>query len=167
MLLLLLLSFSHWFMCDSFCGPHGLQPIRLLCPRDFSRQEYWSGLPFPSSWDLPDPGTETGSPAWAGVFFFYHWATREAQTVRCLWAMQFLPWLRFKLRLLRSQESYPLYNRTAIANLPIPPWQTVRASPLVTIINDSVMNILISKTSSLYVISSSAMELLGHRVRAC
>ena len=24
----------------------------------FSRQEYWSGLPFPSSGDLPDPGIE-------------------------------------------------------------------------------------------------------------
>ena len=29
----------------------------------FSRQEYWSGLPFPSPWDLPDPGIEPGSPA--------------------------------------------------------------------------------------------------------
>ena len=28
----------------------------------FSRQEYWSGLPFPSPGDLPDPGTEPGSP---------------------------------------------------------------------------------------------------------
>ena len=30
----------------------------------FSRQEYWSGLPFPSPGDLPDPGIEPGSPAW-------------------------------------------------------------------------------------------------------
>ena len=29
----------------------------------FSRQEYWSGLPFPSPGDLPDPGVEPGSPA--------------------------------------------------------------------------------------------------------
>ena len=29
----------------------------------FSRQEYWSGLPFPSPGDLPDPVTELGSPA--------------------------------------------------------------------------------------------------------
>ena len=29
----------------------------------FSRQEYWSGLPFPSPGDLPDPGIELGSPA--------------------------------------------------------------------------------------------------------
>ena len=29
----------------------------------FSRQEYWSRLPFPSPGDLPDPGIEPGSPA--------------------------------------------------------------------------------------------------------
>ena len=29
----------------------------------FSRHEYWSGLPFPSPGDLPDPGIEPGSPA--------------------------------------------------------------------------------------------------------
>ena len=30
---------------------------------EFSRQEYWSGLPFPSPEDLPNPGIEPGSPA--------------------------------------------------------------------------------------------------------
>ena len=29
----------------------------------FSRQEYWSGLPFPSPGDLPDPAIKPGSPA--------------------------------------------------------------------------------------------------------
>ena len=29
----------------------------------FSRQEYWSGLPFPSAGDIPDPGIEPRSPA--------------------------------------------------------------------------------------------------------
>ena len=29
----------------------------------FSRQEYWSGLPFPLPGDLPDPGIKSGSPA--------------------------------------------------------------------------------------------------------
>ena len=29
----------------------------------FSRQEYWSGLPFPSPGDLPDPGIERRPPA--------------------------------------------------------------------------------------------------------
>ena len=38
----------------------------------FSQQEYWSGLPFPSPEDLPDPGiepTSLASPALAGRFF--------------------------------------------------------------------------------------------------
>ena len=30
---------------------------------EFSRQEYWSGLPCPSPGDLPDPGMDPGSPA--------------------------------------------------------------------------------------------------------
>ena len=30
---------------------------------EFLRQEYWSGLPFPSPGDLPNPGIEHGSPA--------------------------------------------------------------------------------------------------------
>jgi len=52
---------------------HGLQPTRLLCPwtaahqaplsMGFSRQECWSGLPFPSPRDIPGPGMEPGSPA--------------------------------------------------------------------------------------------------------
>ena len=29
----------------------------------FSRQEYWTGLPFPSPGDLPNPGIEPGSPS--------------------------------------------------------------------------------------------------------
>ena len=35
----------------------------------FSRQEYWSGLPFPSPEDLPNPGIEPKTPALAGEFF--------------------------------------------------------------------------------------------------
>ena len=44
----------------------------LLCPSGFSRQEYWSRLPFPPLGDLPDPGREPrslASPALAGRFF--------------------------------------------------------------------------------------------------
>ena len=36
---------------------------------EFPRQEYWSGLPFPSPGDLPNPGIEPESPALAGGFF--------------------------------------------------------------------------------------------------
>ena len=42
--------------------PHGLQPARLLYPWGFSRQEYWSGLPFLCPGDLPHPGIEPASP---------------------------------------------------------------------------------------------------------
>ena len=35
----------------------------------FPRQEYWSGLPFPSPGDLPDPGIKPSSPALAGGLF--------------------------------------------------------------------------------------------------
>ena len=42
----------------------------------FSRPECWSGLPFPSPGDLPDPGIEPRSPALRRRFTV--WATREA-----------------------------------------------------------------------------------------
>ena len=49
--------------------PHGLQPARLLCPCDFPGKNIWSGLPFPSPEDLPNPRIEPASPALAGRFF--------------------------------------------------------------------------------------------------
>ena len=33
---------------------------------EFSRQEYWSGLPVPSPGDLPNPGIKPGSPVSQG-----------------------------------------------------------------------------------------------------
>ena len=38
---------------------------------EFSRQEYWSGLPFPTPRDLPNLGIEPASPTLAGGFFFF------------------------------------------------------------------------------------------------
>jgi len=35
----------------------------------FPREEYWSGLPFSSLEDLPDPAIETKSPEWESGFF--------------------------------------------------------------------------------------------------
>ena len=44
--------------------PHGLHAAcQAPMSMGFSRQEYWSGLPFPSPGHLPHPGIETGSPA--------------------------------------------------------------------------------------------------------
>ena len=36
---------------------------------EFSKQEYWSGLPFPPPGNLPNPGIEPASPSLAGKFF--------------------------------------------------------------------------------------------------
>ena len=42
---------------------HGLYVARQGPPSmEFSRQEHWSGLPFPSPGDLPDPWIKPGSP---------------------------------------------------------------------------------------------------------
>ena len=55
-------------MSDSFVTPwtvaHQAPPSM-----GFSRQEYWSGFPFPSPGDLPKPGIGPESPTLAGGFF--------------------------------------------------------------------------------------------------
>ena len=45
------------------CSPPGFSVM------EFSRQEYWSGLPFPPPRDLPDLGIEPAFPALVGIFF--------------------------------------------------------------------------------------------------
>ena len=55
--------------CPTLAAPSTYPPAPLSM--EFSRHEYWSGLPLPSPGDLPDPGTETTtavSPALAGGF---------------------------------------------------------------------------------------------------
>ena len=69
---------NHWCVCifsclvlsDSLATPW---TVALQAPlsMEFSRQEYWSGFPFPPPGDLPDPGVEPASlvsPALAGRF---------------------------------------------------------------------------------------------------
>ena len=46
--------------CPTLCNPMDYRPPLSM---GFSRQERWSGLPFPSPGDLPNPGIEPGSPA--------------------------------------------------------------------------------------------------------
>ena len=53
---------------------HGLYIVhQAWLSMGFPRQEYWSRLPFPSPGDLPNPGTETASPASASDSFFFFW----------------------------------------------------------------------------------------------
>jgi len=53
--------FSHWVVSNSFAIPWTIARQAPLS-MGFPRQEYWSGLPFPTPWDLPDPGIEPRSP---------------------------------------------------------------------------------------------------------
>ena len=62
-------------VCAQLCPtlrPHGLLACQAPQPMEFSRQEYWSGLPLPSPGDLPNPGIKPEppvAPALAGEFF--------------------------------------------------------------------------------------------------
>ena len=60
----------------------------------FSRREYWSGLPFPSPGDLPNPGIEPGSPTLQADTNL--WATRDE--------------LRFEVRGLYSRYNLSTYT---------------------------------------------------------
>ena len=56
--------------CPTLCDPMDyIVACRAPLSMEFSRQEYWSGVPFPFPGDLPDPGIEATSPALAGGFF--------------------------------------------------------------------------------------------------
>ena len=44
-------------LCPTLCDPMDHTVLGIL------QSEYWSGLPFPSPGDLPNPGTEPRSPA--------------------------------------------------------------------------------------------------------
>ena len=48
--------------CPTLCDPINVAHKAPLSTR-FSRQEHWSGLPFPSLGHLPNPGIEPASPA--------------------------------------------------------------------------------------------------------
>ena len=54
--------------CLTFCNPMDWSPPGSSV-HGFSRQEYWTGLPFPSPGDLPNPGIKPASPALAGRSF--------------------------------------------------------------------------------------------------
>ena len=48
--------------CLTLCNPMNYIACQAPLSVEFSRQEYWNGLPFPFPEDLPDPGIKPGSP---------------------------------------------------------------------------------------------------------
>ena len=63
-LLFVSVSVSFIQLCPSLCDPVNCDPRARQAPvsMEFSRQEYWSGLPFPSARGLPNPGIKHRSP---------------------------------------------------------------------------------------------------------
>ena len=55
--------------CLTLCDPMDCVAHQASLSMEFSRQEYWSGLPFPSPGHVPNPGIEPLSPVLAGRFF--------------------------------------------------------------------------------------------------
>ena len=69
-------------ICPIFCYPMDCSPQAPLS-MEFSRQEYWSGLPCPPPGDLPDPGlepTSLASPTLGGRFFT-NWPPGKSQLI--------------------------------------------------------------------------------------
>ena len=56
-------------LCPTLCDPMDYTLHRASLSMGFPRQEYWSGLPFPSPEDLPNPGIKLKSPASADRVF--------------------------------------------------------------------------------------------------
>ena len=66
--------------CPTLCNPMDYIAHQAPLSMGFPRQEYWSGLPFPTSGDLPNPGIEPLSPTSPALpdRFFTTSATWEA-----------------------------------------------------------------------------------------
>ena len=72
--------------------PHGTIARQDPLSTEFSRQEHWSGLPFPSLGDLPDPGIEPTvavrcSGRCSGIFIIGTTWLPYRQRSRCVWKM--------------------------------------------------------------------------------
>ena len=64
----MLSRFSRVWLCVTLWTALGQAPLSM----EYSRQEYWNGLPFPTPGDPPNPGIEpesTEAPVLAGRFF--------------------------------------------------------------------------------------------------
>ena len=76
------MSSQHCLLCCAHSRPTLWDPMDYSPPGSslsmgFRRQEYWSGLSFPSPGNLPDPGIELKSSAWQAIFFFFFFFTTE------------------------------------------------------------------------------------------
>ena len=72
------ICFSHWSCVQLFCSSMDCSPTQAPLSMGFPRQEYWSGLPFPSPGRSSPPRDRTHVSCIGGQIL-YHRATWEAQ----------------------------------------------------------------------------------------
>ena len=75
----MLSCFSHVQFCETLWTVACQAPLSV----GFSRQEYWSGLPFPSPGDLPDPGIKLRSPTLQADSLLSELPGKPIQTTIC------------------------------------------------------------------------------------
>ena len=80
----------------------------------FSRQEYWSGVPFPSPVDLPDPGIEPGSSALQANAL-----PSEPPRLRIVFKIIYFSFLRALMHRVRSRCPLPPKSKTIGDSFPV------------------------------------------------
>ena len=80
---------------------------------EFSRQEDWSGLPFPSPWDLPDPGIEPGSPALQADALLSE-PPGKPTLYLFIFPLHPSPWSKHRLCLSRPVQMSPTWSSSSI-----------------------------------------------------
>jgi hypothetical protein len=95
-------------------------PLRI----GFSRQEYWSGLPFPSPGDLRDPGIEPGSPTLQADALPSKPPGREGTQLHLLTEN----WIKYLLRLEEVQVGIKTGEISITSDMQMTPplWQKVK-----------------------------------------
>ena len=124
------------FSCQVMSNSVTPRPVAHQAPLslEFSRQEYWSGLPFPSPGDLPDSGTEPrgwggGLPhcGWTLYYLSHQWLSTKYS--RCSINILSKEWMNEKKKKKSSEEdvhpitmssSLPFGENPPPANTPSP-----------------------------------------------
>ena len=112
-------------LCPTLCNPWTIAH-QVPLSMEFSRPEYWSGWPFCSSGDLPNPGIEPRSQALQAD-------SLPSQPLRTsLWEYPFIfkhatcPWVCFSLLLspskLNSSDLHPRFYQQNFVSTSIHPW---------------------------------------------
>ena len=110
--------------CPTLCDPMDCS-LSVPLSMEFSRQEYWSGLPFPTPGDLPGPEIKPASlasPALASKFFTTS-ATQEAQVCVCVYIYIYIH------ETLLGSLVYSQYQQTLLLSLKNCPLSTPREQP--------------------------------------